>query len=450
MSIALEPKQSRVPGAALSLALLILINLVNYIDRYNLAAVEPHIRDEFLKGDPDAFTKTGQLSTAFLVTYMLFAPVFGWLAAKFNRWVIIGFGVLLWTIATGATAYAPSYNTLLLCRIVVGVGEAAWGPTAPTIIADMYPVARRGYVMAWFYVAIPVGSALGYMLGGQMAAHFSWHYAFLTAVPPGIVLGLWAFFRPDPPRGANDEGVIKRKFRPRDLLVLAKTRSYVYNTLGMAAMTFAIGGMSFWLPTYVNEYRLRYGVDEAGSANLGKVTFLVGVITVICGIGGTILGGLWGDKLRNKGIRGAYFKLSGYTMLAAFPVFIASLFVPFPLAWAFIALAMFLIFLNTGPTNTITANVSHPALRANAFGLNILFIHAAGDAISPRVIGQVRDATNSDTHGTLWPALNEAGGNMNAAFALVGAAILLAGVLWLLGARHLEKDTAAAGSSLAA
>lgn len=441
------PNSPRLPGARFSLALLILINLVNYIDRYILAAVEPNIRTEFLPNDPNASTKTGQLATAFLIAYMVFAPLFGWLAEKFNRWAIVGAGVIFWTLATGATALAKDYNTLLLCRILVGVGEAAWGPTAPAIIADMYPVSRRGYVMSWFYVAIPAGSAMGYILGGQMAASFSWHYAFFAAVPPGLILGALAFFRPDPPRGGNDAGTTKRKMRLPDILMLAKTPSYIYNTLGMAAMTFAIGGMSFWLPAYVHEYRLLGGADAAGQAQLGRVGFIVGAITAVCGLAGTMVGGLWGDALRNK-VRGAYFKLSGWSMLAAFPAFIAALFVPFPYAWVLIGLALFLIFLSTGPTNTIIANVTHPALRANAYGLNILIIHALGDAISPRVIGQVRDATNSSHSTSLWPSLAQPGGNMTLAFGLVGLAILVSGVLWLLGARHLQRDTEQAATRL--
>lgn len=444
---ALPATPPRLPGARLSLTLLILINLINYIDRYILAAVEPNIRAEFLKNDLNASTKSGLLATAFIVSYMCSAPVFGWLADKFNRWVIVGAGVLLWTLATGATALAPNYTLLLVSRALVGIGEGAWGPTAPTIIADMYPVKRRGFVLSWFYASIPVGSALGYVLGGQMAAHFTWHWAFWSVVPPGILLGVWSFFRADPPRGGNDAGSVTRSMRLGDVKLLFKTPSYVINTIGMTAMTFALGGMSFFLPGYVSEYRMHNGTDAAGNAQLGKVSLLIGAITVVCGLTGTIVGGVWGDKLRDT-VRGAYFKVSGWSMLAAFPVFVAVLFTPFPVAWVLLALVMFLLFLNTGPTNTITANVTHPSLRATAFAVNILAIHALGDSLSPPLIGAVRDATNNSVPGTLLPSLAQPGGNMNLAFGLVGLAILVSGVLWLLGAKHLPKDTERAPTRL--
>src|SRR3954470_3809852 len=160
------PKPSR------ALALLLGINLFCYLDRYILAAIIPKIKAEFLAGDADANGKAGLLTTAFLVSYMLTAPVFGWLADRFSRWVIIGCSVALWSLACGASGLAGSFFALLLTRAFLGIGEAGYGPAAPTIISDLYRVEKRGAVLAWFYMAIPVGSAFGYVLGGQMDVHF--------------------------------------------------------------------------------------------------------------------------------------------------------------------------------------------------------------------------------------------------------------------------------------
>jgi MFS family permease len=440
----LKPPATRLPGARISLGLLLSINLLNYIDRYNLSAVEEHVRGALLKDNPNAKTLMGWLTTAFLITYMLAAPLFGWLADRTKRWTIIGIGVLLWSLATGACGLATSFSMLLICRVFIGVGEAAWGPTAPTIIADLYPVSRRGSVLAWFNVALPVGSALGFIIGGHMAStRWGWPSAFWVVAPPGLILATWALFRKDPPRGMADHAAEppRPKSAPkshlRDLLQLIRIRSLLFNTLGMAAMTFAIGGMSFWMVTYVLEFRMHGEVvTQEGRDVHAHINLIFGALCAGTGLAGTLVGGYLADWLRPRikwwGGGGAYLVLSGVTMLLAFPFHLAMLYTPFPMAWVFLGIAMFLVFMNTGPTNTVIANVTPPAMRASAFALNILLIHTLGDAISPTVIGFISDHTRSAAHPD---------GNMTAGFLVVGAAMVLSGVLWVIGARWLREDT---------
>jgi MFS family permease len=414
--------QQTIKGARIALALLLGINLFNYIDRQVLAAVLKPIGNEMLAGDPDADQKLGWLATAFLVSYMLSSPIFGWLADRFSRWALVGIGVIIWSLASGESGRASSYMVLLITRMFVGIGEGAYGPAAPTLISDFFPVSRRGWVMSWFYMAIPVGSALGYVLGGIMASHAHWRWGFYAVVPPGILLGIFCFFMPRPPKSESS----KHHARWSDYLKLVKNRSYIFNTLGMAALTFSIGGISYWMPSYVSSYR------HAG--DLGRVNLIFGAITVVTGIAGTLLGGIAGDFFRSR-VRGAYLLVSGIGLISAFPFFLAMLFIPFPYAWICIAIAEFLLFFNTGPSNTALANVSHPSVRASAFALNILFIHAVGDAISPPVIGALTDRF---------------GKNMNVGFAAVGAVMVVGGILWLIGARSLDADTDRAASAEAA
>src|SRR5687767_6815342 len=197
-------RDAPLPGARTALLLLLAMNLFNYIDRQVLAAVNKKIQEEF--GSTDE--QIGALATVFLISYMVAAPLFGLLAEHYRRWLLVGIGVLVWTLASGASGLATGFAVMLCTRVFVGVGEAAYGPAAPTIISDLYPVKRRGQVLAWFYVAIPVGSALGYVLGGQVLSWgLSWHYAFFLVVPPGIVLGVWALLMKDPPRGASEAPV---------------------------------------------------------------------------------------------------------------------------------------------------------------------------------------------------------------------------------------------------
>jgi MFS family permease len=419
-------------GARLSLALLLAINLFNYIDRYILAAVEKPLRDTyFAPNDPNAKTWTGSLATAFLVSYMLGAPLFGWLADRSRRWVIIGIGVILWSLASGGTGLAPAFSILLFTRIFVGVGEAAYGPAAPTVISDLFPVRRRGTVLAWFYMAIPVGSAIGYAFGGFATAHWGWRAAFYAVVPPGLLLGIACFLMREPIRGGVDRlAAPARRAKLADYLVLLRTPSFVLNTAGMTAMTFAVGGMSFWMPTYIHEFRHQ--------GDLENINIAFGIITVITGLTATLAGGYVSDLLRPH-IRGSYFAVSGASMLIGFPMLLLMIVVPFPYAWIFIVLAEFCLFLNTGPTNTILANVTHPSVRSSAFALNILIIHALGDALSPPLIGRITGMTTSPQHP---------GGNMNVGFAVVAFAVLIGGLLWLWGAKYLDRDTELAPTRL--
>src|SRR5438876_7386531 len=192
-------------GAHTALALLLTINLFNYIDRQILAALEPDIRATFFApGDVNAMTKTGLLDDAFFVTYMVSAPILGLLADRFSRWIIVGSAVILWSLASGGSGLAATFASLFATRICVGIGEGGYGPAAPTILADLFPIETRGQVMAIFYAAIPVGSALGYVIGGLVGAHLGWRWAFYLVAPPGLLLGLLCFWQRDP-RVAGDQ-----------------------------------------------------------------------------------------------------------------------------------------------------------------------------------------------------------------------------------------------------
>ncbi len=431
------------PGARGVLTVLMLLNLLNYIDRQILAAVVPYIKQEFfapgvshgyivdtllgwlgsiLGSHNPENALVGLLAMSFMVSYMFMAPIFG--ALPVRRWRIVAVSAALWSLATGGCGLATTFGALLFRRALVGVGEAGYGPIAPTIIADYYPVRKRTQVLAWFYAAIPVGSALGFILAGVVSQYWGWRMAFLVAVPPGLLLAGIAWFMKDPKVGGVDAAAGGANAVPEKKMSqfaayksLLRNPSYVLCTLGMAAMTFAIGGLGFWIPDYVHSVR--------GQANLASVNMTFGVILVVSGLGATLLGGWLADYLRNR-LRGSYFLVSAIAMLLGFPCIIAMQYAPFPLAWVFAFLACFFLFFNTGPTNAILINVTKPSIRPAAMALNILVTHALGDVISPLVIGAVTDAT----------------GSMDTAFTLVSVTMLIGGVLWLIGIPFLARDTA--------
>ncbi len=419
-------------SANAALALLLAVNLFNYIDRFVLAAVAPEIQKDFKASDE----LTGLLQTAFLVSYMVFAPLFGWLADRFRRWLLIGVGVVIWSFASGASGLAAGIGILLITRLFVGIGEAAYGPTAPTVISDMYPIASRGRVLAWFYAAIPVGSALGFVLGSLILnSGLSWHWAFFVVLPPGLLLGCVCFLMRDPPRGAAEHVVpidapLPQKAKLSDYRVLLRTPSYILNTAGMAAMTFAMGGIAFWMPKYVVWH-------SHETISLAKANGIFGPIIVVSGLLGTLAGGAAGDRLRAR-FGGAYFLVSGAAMMIAFPLVLLLPVTPFPAAWVLIFFASFCLFFNTGPTNTILANVTHVSIRAAGYALNIFVIHALGDAISPWLIGKINDQWREGTAE-----------NMDPGFIAVSITILLGGICWIWGARYLARDTELAPTRLA-
>ena len=480
------------PRAGLALGLLLAINLFNYIDRQVLSAVLPKLELDaslFRPDDPYLKFKLGWLTTAFLVTYMLAAPVFGRLGDRRSRWALVGIGVILWSLASGGSGLATGFVILLLTRCLVGIGEAAYGPVAPAMISDLYPERSRGQALSWFYMAIPVGSALGFVVGGLVAdTAWGWRGAFQVVVLPGILLGVVCFFMREPPKPPA-ESETSTDWRTT-LNVLKRIRSFVLCSAGMTCTTFVLGGVAAWAPYYIFERQARFeitaktldalaaekasdgtpvvpptvvdklrllqseatlsspdlkaalagssltdaersqyqsrifdAVTAENSTTLGSVGTIFGGIVVVSGLVATLFGGWLGDRLRGR-VRGAYFLVSGYGALVAFPAFVAMLFVPFPYAWGFVFVAVFFLFINTGPANTILANVTSHSIRASAFAINILVIHALGDAISPPLIGLVADLSSLGT-----------------ALLLVSFLILLGGVLWVWGARYLDEDT---------
>jgi MFS family permease len=417
----MEPVGKRpLSGAGSALFLLLAINLFNYIDRQILAALEPDIRATFFApSDVNAMTKTGLLGDAFFVTYMVCAPILGLLADRISRWMIIGSAVILWSLASGGSGLAATFAILFATRICVGIGEGGYGPAAPAILSDLFPIETRGRVMAIFCAAIPVGSALGYVIGGLIGAQLGWRWAFYLVAPPGLLLGLLCLWQRDPRVGAHQ---LVQKSPRRSIgayLRLFRTRSYLINCVAQTLMTFVTGGLGYWVSAYL-DYRHQ---SPASSRTI------FGLITVVAGLFSTLLGGVIADKLRSR-FAASYFWISGIGMLIACPIFIATLYIPFPAAWVTMFLTIFFLFMNTGPSNTALANVSLPAVRATAFAANIFIIHAFGDVQAFWLLGYIGGHTN-----------------MHVAFLFVSGIIFMSGLAWLVGVKYLPADTAAIESA---
>src|SRR5712692_3208191 len=228
---------------------------------------------------------------------MCAAPIFGWLADRVSRWWLISISVAIWSLASGWSVFAASFSILLFTRAFVVIGEAGYGPAAPTILSDLYPLERRGRTLAYFYLAMPVGGALGYAFGGKIGDLLGWRWAFYLVVPPGLLLALLCFFMRDP-RARSTSNLITARPKLADYFLLLRTPSYVINTAAMTALTFAIGGIAAWVPDYIYSDR---GREFPASDNLlGNINLTFGAITAVAGFFATLLGGWMGDLLRKR------------------------------------------------------------------------------------------------------------------------------------------------------
>jgi MFS transporter, Spinster family, sphingosine-1-phosphate transporter len=367
------------PRAAL--VLLTALNLLNYIDRSVLNAVQPLIQNEFHVTDE----QLGRLTTVFLIFYTLAAPLMGPLADRYSRRLIIAVGAFAWSGFTLLTAVTHSYNALLVRHTLVGVGEASFVTISPTVVADLFPESMRGRVLGFFYLAIPVGFALGYPIGGYLGTHYGWRKPFLLAGIPGFILGALVLLMPEPPRGQFDS--LAETTERGTVLGLARNPAFLTATLGMAMMTFAQGGLLVWMPTFLSRMR-GYTLLQANN--------LFGLIIAIDGTVASLAGGWLGDRLLPR-TKSAYYLVSAASMGLGIPVMAVALFNRGPAMVPGIALAGFLLLLNTAPLNAAVINSVGAHIRATAIAVNLFVIHFLGDAFSPWLIGKVSDRSSLES-----------------------------------------------------
>jgi predicted MFS family arabinose efflux permease len=390
-----------------ALGILTLINLFNYIDRWVVAAVIEPIKHSLGLTD----TQLGIIGTGFIIVYALTSPIFGTLGDRRARPPLIALGVAIWSLATGLAGFARGFWTLFIARSTVGVGEAAYGTIAPAILSDLFPIERRGRVFAVFFSAIPIGSAMGYVLGGLADHHFGWRAAFWLAGFPGLLLSLLVLSVKDPPRGQQDAHTPRVSGNAyRDLL---RNRPYVLAVLGYAAYTFALGGLGFWMPAFLERAR---GMSRSDAT----VTF--GVMVMVTGFVGTFLGGWLGDRLLSK-TKQSYLWVSGIATLLAAPIALLGLMHREKAVYiAALTVAQVLIFMCTGPINSAIVNVVSPLERATAVGLSVFVMHFLGDIPSPAMIGALSDASSLE-RGIL----------------IVTVAMLISGLIWSYAAFTASK-----------
>jgi len=402
------------------LVLLTGLNLVNYLDRYVVSAVLTPMQAEFHLND----SQLGLINSIFMLGYFLTSPIFGWLGDIVSRKWLIAIGIFVWSLGTVLTGYALSFSWLLAFRVLVGVGEASYATISPSLIADAFTPARRNNALTIFYVAIPVGAALGNILGSQIAAHQGWRSAFIWAGGPGLLFALILLPFREPARG-QAEGLEVEKPRARDFLHLLLLPRFHLVVWGYTAYTFALGAFGFWGPTFLHRI---HGVDtdQAG-------TFF-GSALVAAGLVGTLIGGFAATAWQKRHPAG-YARMLALSVGLAIPATVAAfLAADRNVAMSCLVAAMLFIFLCTGPVNTLIIETVPVNLRASAMAVSIFLIHLCGDMWSSQIVGHLSDRWNS----------------LQKAILILPVALALAAGLWLILALRTKPAPAPATPPLPA
>jgi MFS family permease len=358
-----------------ALALLTALNLLNYVDRSVLFAVQDLVKAEFHQSDV-AF---GMLTSVFFIFYMCAAPFMGPLAEKFSRKYVIIAGALIWSGATLLTAFTHDFTGLVIRHTLVGIGEASFVILSPTFVADMFPESQRGRVMGVFYLAIPVGTALGYVLGGFMGPAYGWRVPFYVGAAPGALLAFLLFFIPEPPYGQFDH--VEKSPNRDTVRGLIKNPAFLTATFGMAMMTFALGGLQVWMPTFLHRVH---------GYTLEKANLLFGVSIAVNGLVASLAGGWLSDALLRK-TRAAHYLVSAVSLALGIPAMWIAIHADGTRMVVAIFVAEFLLLLNTGPLNAAVINSVGAHIRAAALAVNIFIFHLLGDVPSASLIGYVSD-----------------------------------------------------------
>jgi MFS family permease len=387
-----------------TLAILTGLNLFNYLDRYVLSAVLSPLQNELHITDGQA----GRIMTAFMIGYFVTSPFFGYLGDRFPRKWLIAAGIFVWSLGTILTGYAGTFAVLLSYRVMVGLGEASYATISPSLISDNFEPKRRNNALTIFYVAIPVGAALGSILGAQIASHYTWRDAFIWAGVPGLFLALVLLPFREPERGVIEGKASECAERPtaKDILNLMRIPDYLLVVLGYTAYTFALGAFGLWGPSFL---------VRVHQVPLGQAGNFFGLVLVVSGLVGTLVGGFAATQWQKRNPAGYAFTLA-LSVLAAVPFVVLAFMVKgTTMSMVFLAASMFLLFLCTGPVNTLIIEAVPVNLRSSAMALSIFMIHLFGDMWSSEIVGRLAD---------LWH-------NLRAAVMVLPVALLVGGLLWL-------------------
>ncbi|XP_022916325.1 protein spinster isoform X1 [Onthophagus taurus] len=370
--------------------ILCFVNLINYMDRFTLAGILEDIKEYFEIRDDYA----GLLQTSFILSYMFFAPLFGFLGDRYSRKWIMAFGVAMWSITTLLGSFMTDFVWFIVFRALVGIGEASYSTIAPTIISDLFVKDVRSKMLAFFYFAIPVGSGLGYIIGAQ-TAHLmgSWQWSLRVTPALGLLAVLLiVFVIKDPVRGQSENSDMVVTPWKEDLQELCKNKSFMLSTAGFTCVAFVAGALAWWGPNIIYlGIRLQPGMIDVKESD---VAFTFGVISMISGLMGVPCGSFLAQRLRSKYERVDPYVCAFGLMVSAPLIYLALIVVSKSTVACYILVFFgeFFLNMNWSIVTDIMLYVVLPTRRATAAGFQLLVSHALGDAGSPYLIGVISEA----------------------------------------------------------
>jgi predicted MFS family arabinose efflux permease len=375
----LSPK---VRNRALVMTALVTCYALNFVDRQIIGILAEPIKGDLKLSDAQLGWMGG---AAFALFYTFLAIPLAMLADRRDRSWIITIGLALWSVMTAACGLAANFWQLFAARMGVGVGEAAGVAPAYSLISDLYPPERRARALAIFSLGIPIGSALGVLFGGLLAAHVDWRFAFLSIGVLGLLFApLFKLIVREPGHGRSDEG--PRKEAPSlgvVLRTLAAKPGFWFLAFGAGTASMVSYGLAFWVPSFL-----------ARSYGLGIVdrSLIYAAIALVGGCTGIWFGGVLGDRLGNAHPRGyalvpaVAFAITLPAYLLAFSshnLLVSSLLMVIPgalgLSWL-------------GPVVTAVTRMVPPEMRATASALFLFINNLVGLGLGTAVIGMVSDA----------------------------------------------------------
>jgi MFS family permease len=392
-----------------ALAVLFLVNVLNYYDRQTLAAILEPLRHEFFLSD----TQLGGLFTLFTVVFALAGLPLGRLADTHSRRGLLAAGIAVWTGLTGLAGLATSYSLLLGTRLGVGIGEAVCTPAATSWIGDLVPASRRARAMAGFMMAVPVGIMLSSAIGGAVAQAHGWRMALVVAAIPGLVLVPAVLWLREPARPRPEVGGNGSRALPAVFWWIAASG---------AVVNFALYSFSTFLPAFLTRYH-GMSVSQAG--------IWTGMGSGISGILGALAAGLLGDRVKNR-----LYLAAGASFLAAGPVY-AALGMPAGSGGSAVWLAMTgygLLQMYYGLVYAAIQDVVAPAVRGRAMAVYFVVTYLGGASWGPLLTGRLSDLLARRSR--LAAEASRAVGLHDAMYVIPALAVLLAAVLWMAGRRQ--------------
>ncbi|XP_065092234.1 protein spinster isoform X2 [Ochlerotatus camptorhynchus] len=366
------------------------VNLINYMDRFTIAGVLKDIQDQFQIGDDEG----GLLQTVFVLSYMICAPIFGYLGDRYSRKWIMALGVLLWSTTTLLGSFMNSFGWFITFRALVGIGEASYSTIAPTIISDLFVGDLRSKMLALFYFAIPVGSGLGYIVGSETAKFFgSWAYALRVTPILGIVAVVLIALIRDPERGQSEGSHHMEATSYReDIKDIVRNPSFMLSTAGFTCVAFVAGALAWWGPKFIYLGL----VSQPGNENitLNDVSYKFGIIAMLAGLVGVPAGSYMARKLRPLYPSCDPMICAGGLFCSSPLIYLALVVTKYSGTWCFFLVFFAEVSLNL--TWSIVADillyVVVPTRRSTAEAFQILISHAFGDAGSPYFVGVISEA----------------------------------------------------------